>query len=71
LVLRDNIHTYSTFLRDRNQIAPEINQDSIREIILGSYRIVYLLNTNDANILTLFHTSRLLKASDLEEVIDG
>jgi toxin ParE1/3/4 len=48
------------------RIVPEINQDRIREIILGSYRVVYLLDEDEVNILTVFHTSRLLSISDLE-----
>ncbi len=48
------------------RIVPEINQDKIREIILGSYRVVYLLDEDEVNILTVFHASRLLSISDLE-----
>ena len=47
------------------RIVPGINQNNIREIILGSYRIVYLLSSDEVSILTVFHASRLLKASDL------
>ena len=47
------------------RIVPEINQVNTREIILGSYRIVYLLSSDEVSILTVFHTSRLLKTSDL------
>lgn len=48
------------------RIVPEINQDKIREIILGSYRVVYLLDEDEVNILTVFHASRLFNISDLE-----
>ncbi|MBW4507449.1 MAG: type II toxin-antitoxin system RelE/ParE family toxin [Scytonematopsis contorta HA4267-MV1] len=48
------------------RIVPEINQENIREIIWGSYRIVYLLTGYEVSILTVFHASRLLKASDLQ-----
>ncbi len=47
------------------RIVPEIGQDNIREIIFGSYRIVYLVNSDRVNILTIFHSSRQLKTSDL------
>ncbi len=47
------------------RIVPEINQVNTREIILGSYRIVYLLSSDEVSILTVFHASRLLKTSDL------
>ncbi|NEP00742.1 MAG: type II toxin-antitoxin system RelE/ParE family toxin [Symploca sp. SIO2E9] len=47
------------------RVVPEFNQDDLREIIFGSYRIVYLVSEEDVNILTVFHSSRLLKPSDL------
>ncbi|MEH1903695.1 MAG: type II toxin-antitoxin system RelE/ParE family toxin [Nostoc sp.] len=47
------------------RIVPEISQDNIREIIFGSYRIVYLVNNDRVNILTIFHSSREIKCSDL------
>ncbi|NES24466.1 MAG: type II toxin-antitoxin system RelE/ParE family toxin [Symploca sp. SIO3E6] len=47
------------------RIVPEIGQEEIREIIFGSYRIVYLVSDNEISILTVFHSSRLLKSSDL------
>ncbi|QLE56780.1 type II toxin-antitoxin system RelE/ParE family toxin [Nostoc sp. TCL26-01] len=47
------------------RIVPEISQDNIREIIFGSYRIVYLLTDNEVSILTIFHSSRQLNSSDL------
>jgi addiction module RelE/StbE family toxin len=47
------------------RLVPEISQDNIREIIFGSYRIVYQANNEEVNILTIFHSSRQLKQSDL------
>ena len=47
------------------RIVPEINQENIREIILGSYRIVYLFKAETVFILTVFHGSKLLKISDI------
>lgn len=52
------------------RIVPEISQDNIREIIFGSYRIVYLVNNEEVNILTIFHSSRQLKLSDLSSELD-
>jgi addiction module RelE/StbE family toxin len=49
------------------RIVPEINQENIREIILGSYRIVYLLRDENVFILTVFHASRLLKPSNISQ----
>jgi toxin ParE1/3/4 len=47
------------------RIVPEISQENFREIIFGSYRIVYLLNKDEVNILTIFHSSRQIKLPDL------
>ena len=47
------------------RIVPEFGQEYIREIIFGSYRIVYLVGEEEVSILTVFHSSRLLKVSDL------
>lgn len=46
------------------RVVPESNRDDLREIIFGSYRIVYLVNEDEVSILTVFHSSRLLKPSD-------
>jgi toxin ParE1/3/4 len=47
------------------RVVPEIGQEDIREIIFGSYRIVYVVSEDEVNILTVFHTARLLQPSDL------
>jgi toxin ParE1/3/4 len=47
------------------RIVPELDQENIREIIFGSYRIVYIVSDDAVNILTVFHSARLLRPSDL------
>ena len=47
------------------RIVPEIGQEDVREIIFGSYRIVYVVSEDEVNILTVFHAARLLRPSDL------
>ena len=52
-------------LIERNQligrIVPELNQNDIREIISGNYRIIYQnIDTELSYILTIHHSSRLL-----------
>jgi toxin ParE1/3/4 len=49
------------------RIVPEIGQEDIREIIFGSYRIVYAVSEEEVNILTVFHAARLLRPSDLPD----
>jgi toxin ParE1/3/4 len=44
------------------RIVPEIKHKDIREIITGSYRIIYQITSKEhINILTVHHSSRLLK----------
>jgi toxin ParE1/3/4 len=47
------------------RIVPEIGQEDIREILFGSYRIVYVVGEEEVNILTVFHASRLFRPSNL------
>ena len=46
---------------------PEINDPSIREIIIGSYRLIYkVTNQINVNILTVHHSARLLKKRSIK-----
>ncbi|MBI4743835.1 MAG: type II toxin-antitoxin system RelE/ParE family toxin [Actinobacteria bacterium] len=45
---------------------PEIANPDIRELIFKNYRIVYRLNENNVEILTVFEGHRLLQIGDLE-----
>jgi plasmid stabilization system protein ParE len=45
---------------ESGRVVPEINQENIREIILGNYRIIYRLRADCAEILTVYHSVRLL-----------
>ena len=47
------------------RIVPEVNNPAIREIILGSYRIVYRVKDEVVEILTVCHGARLLDPSRL------
>ncbi|MGB7209465.1 MAG: type II toxin-antitoxin system RelE/ParE family toxin [Pyrinomonadaceae bacterium] len=47
------------------RVVPEMNNPAVRELILGNYRIVYRLNTDVVEILTIYHGSRLLDSSML------
>ncbi|MCG2591097.1 type II toxin-antitoxin system RelE/ParE family toxin [Rhodohalobacter sulfatireducens] len=41
------------------RVVPEMNDDSIREVLLGYYRIIYrVVNENQADILTVHHSRR-------------
>ena len=45
---------------ESGRMVPEINRENIREVILGNYRIIYRLKANCTEILTVYHSSRLL-----------
>jgi len=43
------------------RIVPETKNESIRELILGNYRIIYkIISENRIDILTIHHSSKLL-----------
>ena len=43
------------------RIVPEVNDKDLRELIVGFYRIIYgILSENRIDILTVYHTSRKL-----------
>jgi toxin ParE1/3/4 len=44
------------------RIVPEIEEEKIRELILGNFRIIYRIQTDNlVEIITIFHSSRILK----------
>lgn len=48
------------------RIVPEFNDPLIREVIEGNYRIIYrVLNENQAAILRVYHSARLLREEKL------
>ncbi len=48
------------------RVVPEISNPNIREIIFKKYRIVYRLNKNLIEILTVFEGHRLLRLDEIE-----
>ena len=47
-------------LPQSGRIVPEINDPTVREVIHGSYRIVYRLIREEIHIVTVHHAARLL-----------
>ncbi len=48
------------------RIVPEIKNPQIRELITGNYRIIYrILSENRVDILTIHHSSKLIRDSRL------
>ena len=52
----DRIRSFPEF----GQVVPELGHHDIREILHGSYRIIYRSRTEGVDILTAYHSSRLL-----------
>ena len=47
------------------RVVPEINSDTLRELIHGNYRIIYkIINENRIDIISIFHFSRLLNLNN-------
>jgi len=44
---------------ESGRMVPELQRPEVREVIVGSYRIVYLVGTGVVHILTVFHGARL------------
>ena len=49
------------------RIVPEVDQPNIREVILGNYRIIYRVLETEIQILTVYHSARLLDPAQLTE----
>jgi addiction module RelE/StbE family toxin len=62
--LRLSVNRLRTFPRG-GQVVPETNDTDIREIIFGTYRIIYHVSGNQIEILTVYHAARLLDETDL------
>lgn len=43
------------------RIVPEFKDDRLREVIWGSYRIVYRLLDDTIEVLTVYHAARILR----------
>ena len=44
---------------------PELGVEEIREILVGSYRVIYRVREEEVQILTVHHGARLLDASKI------
>jgi len=40
------------------RVVPELNREDIREIILGNYRIIYRIITDEVEVLTVHHGAK-------------
>ena len=49
---------------ESGRVVPELDEPHVREVIHGSYRIVYELHEETVEVLTVFRASRLLPLLD-------
>jgi toxin ParE1/3/4 len=45
---------------------PELGIESIREVIVSSYRVIYRVRQDQVHVLTMHHAARLLDATKIE-----
>jgi plasmid stabilization system protein ParE len=50
------------------RVVPELGFNDIREIIVGSYRVIYRLQQDSVHLLTLHHGARTLDVTRFEGV---
>jgi toxin ParE1/3/4 len=48
------------------RIVPELEIENIREIIVGSYRVIYRIREDDVQLLTVHHGARPLDLTKIE-----
>lgn len=49
-------------LSERGRIVPELDQPAVRELVVGSYRLIYEISEEDVYVLGLIHGARDLTA---------
>jgi len=48
------------------RVVPELANEDVREVIVGSYRVIYRIHQDQVHILTLHHGARLLDTATIE-----
>jgi plasmid stabilization system protein ParE len=43
------------------RVVPEVGDESLREVIYGNYRLVYRLQVDLVEVVTVYHAARLLR----------
>ena len=46
-------------------VVPELGREDIRELLKGNYRVIYRAAEHRVEILTVYHSARLLDESDI------
>ena len=50
---------------ERGRVVPELNNKMIREIVIGNYRVIYKMETNEISVLTVRHVKQVLSIEEL------
>lgn len=53
--------------RPSGRIVPEAQTASVREVLLGNYRIIYRIREVSIDILAIYHSVRLLDVRRIED----
>lgn len=61
--LRLSVERLRTFPQS-GQVVPEIGKSEIREVVRGNYRVIYRVQSDRVEILTIFHGARLLDETE-------
>lgn len=54
---------------ESGRIVPELNRKEIREVIFGNYRIIYRIKDDIVEILTVYHSARLLDIDKIKNLL--
>lgn len=49
-------------MAERGRVVPELDQPTVRELVVGSYRLIYELSEGNVHVLGLIHGARDLTA---------
>jgi toxin ParE1/3/4 len=48
------------------RVVPELGIETIREVILGNYRIIYRIQEDEVQVITIHHGAQLLNVGKIE-----
>ena len=51
---------------ERGRIVPEANREKIREVFQGEYRIIYRIESNEVDILSIRNFKQILPKKDIK-----
>ena len=61
--LRESVERLRSFPCS-GQVVPELGRDEIREVLRGSYRLIYRALPTRVEVLALYHSARLLDETE-------